>query len=303
MRNFIKAFSIALILLLILPFEVSAKQDNITDGDIILFKDKVVDNINYGNVTVVSGNADIQKDVNGSVIVVFGKATINAKVSGDVVSVFGELDIQGNTSIQGNLVSIGKLKTTDNLLISGNKAAIDFDFISLFKSNGILINTFILFSILTLAIGLILISIFTKRYRAMAYSMRFGNLRRLAIGLLFMVSATIVLVFLIFLIAAPISYILLMMFADIVTGIYLGSFIFKNDNEKSTIFLEFFVGHIIVSIIKIVPLILLPEGSYFALMIYSISLLAIEFIMAAFGIGTIIDTRFGKDIKTIKNAK
>lgn len=302
MKNLKKGILITLILLLLLPFVVSAKKDDISNCDLIIFEDRTIDNVSCGNVTVVSGNANIQTDVGGSVIVVFGKATINGNVSGDVVSVFGELDIQGNTHIQGNLVSIGKLEKANNPLVLGTKLSINFDFISLFKTNGIIINTFILFSIIALAIGLILISIFTKRYRVMEYSMKSGNLRRLVIGILFFVCATIVLAFFIFLIAVPVVYILLIIFADIVTGIYIGSFIFKNNNEKSTIFLEFFVGHIIVSIFKIVPLILLPEGSYTALMIYGISLIAIEFAMSAFGIGTIIDTSFGKDIKLIKNA-
>ncbi len=303
MKNFKKGVLITLVLLLLLPFVVSAKQDDFANSNLIIFEDKTLDEASFENITVVGGNANIQTDVDGSIIVVFGKATINGNVSGDVVSVFGELDIKATAQIQGNLVSIGKLEMAHNSLVTGTKLSISFDFISLFKTNGIIINTFILFSIVTLAIGLILISIFTKRYRVMAYSMKSGNLRRIVIGLLLLVSATIVLVFFIFLIAVPITYILLIIFADIVTGIYIGSFIFKNSNEKSTIFIEFFVGHIMVSIFKIVPLILLPGGSNTALMIYGISVMAIECATAAFGIGTIIDTSFGKDIKLIKNAK
>ncbi len=302
MRKLSKALIITLILLLFVPFIVSAKQSDIITGNLIIFEDRIVDNISSGNVTVVSGNADIRTNVSGSIIVVFGKATINGNVSGDVISLFGELDILDDTLIQGNLVSIGKLKKSDLISVLGTKLTINFDVISLFKSNGIIINTFILYALMTLAIGLVLISIFTKRYRSMAYSMKSGNARRLVLGLLFFVSATIVLAFLMFLIIVPVLYVLLVIFADIVVGIYIGSFIFKNNNEKSTIFIEFFVGYFIVSIFKIVPLILLPEGSYLALMIYGIALIVIEFVMASFGIGTIIDTGFGKNIKTLKNA-
>ncbi|QNU67654.1 hypothetical protein EHE19_004040 [Ruminiclostridium herbifermentans] len=303
MRKISKAIIITLILLLSVPFIVSAKQSDITTGNLVIFEDRIVDNISSGNVTVVSGNADIRTNVSGSIIVVFGKATINGNVSGDVISLFGELDVLDNTIIKGNLVSIGKLKASDLISVLGTKLSIDFDIISLFKSNGIIINTFILLALFSLAIGLILISIFTKRYRSMAYSMKSGNARRLVLGLLFFISATIVLVFLIFLIIVPITYVLLVIFAEIVVGIYIGRLIFKNNNEKSTIFIEFFVGHIIASIFKIVPLILLPEGSYFALMIYGIALLVIEFVMASFGIGTIIDTGFGKNIKTVQKSK
>ncbi len=302
MKKLSKALIITLILLLFLPFFVSAKQSAITTSNLVIFEDKLVDNLSSGNLTVVSGNADIRTNVGGSVIVVFGKATIHGNISGDVISLFGELDILDNTLIQGNLVSIGKLKRSGLSSVLGTKLSIKFDFISLFKSNGIIINTFIIFSIIALAIGLVLISIFTKRYRIMAYSMKGVNARRLVLGLLFFVSATIVLAFLMYLIIAPVLYVLLVIFGDILAGIYIGSFIFKNNNEKSTIFLEFFVGHIIASIFKIVPLILLPKGSYLALMIYGIALIVIEFVMASFGIGTIIDTGFGKNTKALKNA-
>ena len=303
MRNLSKAIIITLILLLFVPFIVSAKQSDITTGNLVIFEDRIVDNISSGNVTVVSGYADIRTNVSGSIIVVFGKATINGNVSGDVISLFGELDVLDNTLIQGNLVSVGKLKTSDLISVLGTKFSIDFDVISLFKSNGIIISTFIMYAIISLAIGLVLISIFTKRYRSMAYSMRSGNVRRLVLGLLFFLSATIVLAFLMFLIIAPVLYVLLVLFADIVVGIYIGSFIFKNSNEKSTIFIEFFVGCIIANIVKIVPLILLPEGSYLALMIYGITLIVIEFVMASFGIGTIIDTGFGKNVNMLKKGK
>lgn len=302
MKKLSKLLVITLILLLFVPFIVSAKQGGITTDNLVFFEDKTINYLNSGNVTIVGGNADISTNISGSVIVLFGTANISGTVSGDIVSLFGELDIEDNTLIQGNLVSLGKLsKNTFSVL--GTKWSVNFDFTSLFKTNGIVISTFILLAIITLAMGLILISIFTKRFRAMAYSMKSGNLRRLVLGLLFLVSATIVLVFLMFLIVVPLIYIVLLMLADIVAGIYIGSFIFKDNNEKSTIFLEFFVGHIIVSIFKIVPLILLPNGAYHALMIYGISLSVIELIMASFGIGTVIDTCFGKEKKILNDVK
>ncbi|PYG85699.1 hypothetical protein LY28_03259 [Ruminiclostridium sufflavum DSM 19573] len=300
MKKYTRTVLITLILIVFSSFAVSAAQNNITSDNLVIFEDKALDNINSGNVTVVGGNAEIQKGVSGSVIVVFGKAVLNGNIGGDVVSVFGELDIQDGTLIQGNLVSVGKLKKADTVSVSGTRFAVDFDLISLFKSNGIVINAFIILAVLTLALGLIFISIFSKRYRVMEYSMKSGNLRRLILGLLFIVSATIVLVFLMFLVIVPFVYILMLMFADIVSGIYIGSFIFKNNNEKSTIFIEFFVGHIIVNILKIVPLILLPEGAYTAMLVYGICLVVLEGAMAAFGIGTVIDTGFGKDKKLLK---
>jgi len=300
MNKIVKVILISLIFLLFVPPAVSAKQNDLTISNLVILEDKKIDDKSFGNVTVVLGDADIQTDVNGSVIVIFGRATINGNVSGDVVSAFGEIDIQDDSQVQGNLVSIGKLEKDDKVSVLGTKLSINVDFISLFESNGIIINTLIIFSLITLITGLILISIFTGRYRTMAYSMGSRFSRRLVLGILVMISFTIVLVFLIFLVVAPILYVLLVMFADIIASIYLGTIIFKNNHEKSTIYLEFFVGHIISSIFKIVPLILLPTGSYTALMIYGICLIVLEFATASFGIGTMIDTGFGKKTELFK---
>ncbi|MHB8064188.1 MAG: hypothetical protein ACYDG2_16425 [Ruminiclostridium sp.] len=304
MNRILKVILFSLIFVLIVPLVVSAKQNGLTISNLIILEDKKVDQESSGNVTVVMGNADIQADIDGSVIVVFGKTIINGDVSGDVVSAFGEVYIQNDSEIQGNLVSIGKLEKTDKVSILGTKLAIKVDFISLFKSNGIIINTLIICFLITLVGGLILISIFTRRYRAMSYSMKSALTRRIVLGGLVIISFTIVLAFLIFLIIAPALYIVLMMFADVIASIYLGTFIFKkSNNQSSTIFLEFFVGHIIIYIFKIVPLILIPASSYMALMIYGICFIVFELAMASFGIGTLIDTSFGKNTDLIKISK
>jgi hypothetical protein len=127
--------------------------------------------------------------------------------------------------------------------------------------------------------------------------------RRMVLGSLVVISFTILLAFFIFLILAPILYILLMIFADIIACIYLGTIIFRNNYERSAIYLQFFVGTIIINIIKIVPLIIIPSGSYLALMIYGICFIALELTMVSFGIGTVIDTKFGKNIEIINNDK
>lgn len=296
MNRIIKVILVALIFSLFLPIVVSAKQHNLVTSNLIILEDEKVDEDSSGNITVVMGNADIQSDINGSLIVVFGTATINGNVSGDVVSAFGEVYITGDSLIQGNLVSVGKLEKAEGAKIKGTKLLIDVDIISLFKSNSILINTLIICFLITLVGGLILISIFSRRYRAMSYCMELALARRIMLGGLVIISLTIVLAFLIFFIITPTLYIFLLIFADIVASIYIGTIIFKKSNsERSTIFLEFFVGHIIIYIFKIVPLIIIPSGSYIALMIYGVCFIIFELAIASFGIGTIIDTSFGKN--------
>lgn len=294
MNRIVKVVLVSLIFLLFVPSLVSASQNDLTISKLIFLQDKKVDRQSCGNVIVVYGSADVQTDVDGNVIVVFGKATVNGKVSGDVVSILGELDIKENSQIKGNLISYGRLKKADNVSVLGTYAAINIDSISLFKANGIIINTMIANALLTLIAGLILISIFTARYRVMSSTIRRRTSRRMILGILVIISCTIILAFMVFLIVIPILYTVLLVFSDIIASIYVGTVIFKNNYEKTTIYLQFFLGHIMISILKIVPLILLPEGSYMALMIYGIFYLVLQFAMSSFGIGTVIDTSFGK---------
>ncbi|OPX42944.1 hypothetical protein CLHUN_30880 [Ruminiclostridium hungatei] len=300
MNKRIKLVIIFLLFSLLIPGAVSAAKNDLTISNLIVLEDQDINGVSCGNITVVLGSTDIDSNVLGSVIVVFGKASINGTVSGDVVSAFGEVYLKDKSEVMGNLVSVGKLEMGNEVKVNGTKVSINFDYISLFKSNGIIINTLIAGSLLILIAGLILITIFTSRFRVMSYSMGKALSRRMILGALVVVSLTIILAFLIFLIAVPVFYVLIIMLADIIGSIYLGTVIFKNNYDRSAIYIEFFVGHILISIIKIVPLIFIPSGYYTALMIYGICFIAVELALASFGIGTVIDTGFGRNKKDLK---
>lgn len=293
MSKKVRIIVIAVVFLLLIPCIAWAAPIDFSNK-LVFFEEKQITQQASGNVTVAIGNADIQTDVNGSVIVILGRATVHGRVGGDIVSIFGEVDIENNSSVQGNLVSIGKLKKAENVQIFGTKLDINVDIISLFKSNGIIINGLIILALITLAAGLILISIFPGRYRIMAYRMSSGLSRRMILGGLVVISFTIVVIFLLFMMVAPLLYVLLLMFTDILASIYVGTFIFKSNFDRTTIYLQFFVGHLLISILKIVPLILIPAGSYNLMLVYGICFLILQMLMAFFGVGTIIDTGFGK---------
>ena len=300
MKKTIKLVLVLLIATLLIPGVVLAAKNDLTISNLIILEEKNIEDISCGNVTVVLGSTDVKSNVLGSVIVVFGKANISGKVSGDVVSAFGEIYLEGDTEVMGNLVSLGRFEKDTAVKIRGTKVTINFDYISWFKSNGILINALIIGSLFTLVAGLILITIFTTRFRVMSYSLNNALPRRLVLGALVVVSLTIVLAFLIFLLAAPVLYLLVILLADIIGSIYLGTVIFRNNYDRSAIYIEFFVGHILISIIKIVPLIFIPSGSYTALMIYGICYVIVQFALSSFGIGTLIDTGFGKNTELLR---
>lgn len=297
MNRTIKSILVFLILLLLIPSAVYGAQRDISISHLVFMEDVTVKDKAEGHVAVVIGDADIQSDISGSLVVILGKATVQGTVEGDVVSVFGDVEIVKGSSIHGNLVSLGKIKKAPEVEINGTITAFNIDIISLFKSNGILINALIISSLIVLVMGLIFITIFSDKFRIMASSMNRRISRKLILGGLVIASFTIVLVFLVFLIVAPALYILVLMIADIMAAIFVGTIIFKKYYSRSAIYLEFFVGHILVSILKIVPLIYLPSGSYTALMIYGISYIILELLIACFGIGIIVDTAFGKKIE------
>ncbi len=299
MNRKIRAILVSLLLLIFIPCIASASQFELSNK-LVFFEDKAITQQSMGNVTVVIGDADIETSVNGSVIVIFGKAAINGMVGGDIVSVFGDVYIKDNSLIQGNVVSLGKLIKDNDVIINGTKVNVDVDIISLFKSNGIIINGLIILALITLAAGLILISIFSGRYRAMSYKMSKGISRRMIMGGLVVTGFTIIVIFLLFLVVAPIFYVLFLMFADIVASIFVGILIFKVNYDRTTIYLQFLVGHLLISILKIVPLIMIPSGSYTAMLIYGICFIILQYSMAFFGIGTIIDTGFGKQTSRTK---
>ncbi len=293
MNRKIKAILVSLLLFIFIPCIASAAQFDFSNK-LVFFEDKLITQHSMGNVTIVIGDADIETNINGSVIVIFGKAAINGMVGGDIVSVFGDVNIKDNSLVQGNVVSVGKLKKDNDVVINGTKVNIDVDIISMFKSNGIIINGLIILALMTLAAGLILISIFSGRYRVMSYKMSKGISRRMIMGGLVVVGFTIIVIFLLFMIVAPIFYVLFLMFADIVASIFVGTLIFKGNYDRTTIYLQFLVGHILISILKIVPLIVIPSGSYTAMLIYGICFIILQYSMAFFGVGTIIDTGYGK---------
>lgn len=300
MSRISKYILVTAVFLLFVPGIASAASNDFSLSNLVIMEDKPINGNSSGSVAVVLGSAEINADVKGSIIVVFGKATVNGSVDGDIVSAFGEVHIAKDSIINGNLVSVGKLNKDPEVIIKGTKLSIGVDFISLFKSNGIIINALIISALFILAAGLILITIFTGRFRVMSYSMDTTPARRMLLGGLVVIGLTIVLAFLIFFIVAPVLYVLFLMLADIIGSIYLGKFIFRNNYDKSAIYLEFFVGHILISIVKIVPLIIIPSGSYTALLVYGICFIAAELALGSFGVGTVIDTGFGKNSAMVK---
>lgn len=299
MKNTFKLLCILIMIVLVLaPSNVYAASSFLDDKYIIM-QDEEITQLENEDIVVVLGSANVSHKINGTLIVLLGDAIVNDDVNGDIISILGDVKLQEGVNISGNVVSVGKLDKPESVTIGGTKLTASIDWLSMFNVNSVLISVLILLAIVTLGTGLIMISIFTVNFRVISNSFAVRPGRKMVLGILFIVASTIILAFLIFLFVAPILYILLFIIADIVGGIIVGRAILKANDQKSTIFLQFFIGHILVSMCKIVPVLIIDPKNYTGMCIYGIILVLGEIALASFGFGTIIDTSFGKKVKNI----
>jgi hypothetical protein len=300
MKNIYKLLILLVISLIFLPSVCTADSQSSYADKYVFAKEGNVPGGNYNNVVIVMGKSEINSDINGSVINFMGDVKINGTVNGDVVSLLGNLNLNDKSFIEGNLVSFGTINKPDNIAIKGKKMVVNMDVISAFKSNGILISLLIILSLLTLVVGLVLITIFPVNYRVMSHSIHKKLGKKISLGILLILALTIIVAFLFFLIVIPIVYILAFVFADVIGSIFIGRLVFKQNDQRSSIYLEFFIGVVLVSIVKIIPLIIIPQYSYIAILVYGILYAVVELAIASVGLGTVVVTSFGRNNQAIK---
>lgn len=300
MKNIYRLLILVVICLMFLPSVCIADSGRSYDDKYVFAKESNVPSGNYNNIVIIMGKSEINSDINGSVISFMGDVKINGTVKGDVVSLLGGLTLNDKSSIAGNLVSFGTINNPHNIAIEGTEMVINIDVISAFKSNGILISLLIVFSLLTLLAGLVLITIFPVNYRVMSNSIHKNVGKKISLGILLILALTIIVAFLFFLIVIPVVYLLVFVFADIIGSIFIGRYVFKQNDQRSSIYLEFFIGIVLISIVKIIPLIIIPQNSYIALLVYGILFAVVELAMASVGLGTIVVTSFGRNNQALK---
>lgn len=300
MKNIYRLLILVVISLMFLPSVCIADSGSSYDDKYVFAKESNVPSGNYNNIVIVMGKSEINSDINGSVISFMGDVKINGTVKGDVVSLLGGLYLNDKSSIAGNLVSFGTFNKPENIAIEGTEMVINIDVISAFKSNGVLISLLIVYSLLTLLAGLVLITIFPVNYRVMSNSIHKSVGKKISLGILLILALTIIVAFLFFLIVIPVIYLLVFVFADIIASIFIGRYVFKQNDQRSSIYLEFFIGIILISIVRIIPLIIIPQYSYIALLVYGILYAVVELAMASVGLGTVVVTSFGKNNQALK---
>lgn len=292
-----KRIAFFLIVIIILFFRIPVNaitvQDDSGNGDRVSIMTNIeVGEKTSGDVVSIAGNVDVKNDVAGDVVVIFGNICVDAAVAGDVVSVIGTVTLTDRAVIAGDLVSIGAINKADGAVIRGQDILI-----SLGKRFNM--EFLVLFKIIALFVSLMIILIFGLPTLLIA-SRRFGNMelcieanmgRKLAIGFLTLIGSLIILILFCWTLVIPLAYLVLILFAKIAAFIYFGKVLAGLFDVHMNIYLEFATGLLLVALIKIIIVLLIPQGMFIQSML--LSGLA-DFIVNSFGTGILIDSKFGK---------
>lgn len=294
-----KKFGALLSLLLFLMFAltvayaegVSVSSD--TGDRVSLFDDIKIDSEVKGNVISVLGNVEVNKPVDGQVVVVFGDITINAKVSGQVVTVFGNTRLTPGAVVQKDLITLGSIERESGSTVLGHEVRIFGEYMNIDIGALLYLRLAImlLFTLAVLVIGLLVLALSRKKYEEITVSIEKNIGKKLLLGFLAYLGASILLVLLIITLVAPVLYVVLLVMAAIVASIYFGRIILKTFSPKNSIYMEFITGLISITLIKMLLIFLVPpEG-----IIFNFILLAIFSVLVnSIGLGGLAENKFVK---------
>ncbi|MGI6778808.1 MAG: hypothetical protein ACOX7R_12630 [Acetivibrionales bacterium] len=231
-------------------------------GDrVCIMEDVTISEEVSGDIVVVLGDVVVDSFVNGNVLSVLGDITINGRVSGEAISVLGTVKLTDTARVDGDVIAIGSIEKSPAAVVNGEKITItarELDSGFLFVAAMIYI---IALTIVTFLFGTVLIFLFRHRLNQMLSGIECNTGRKIATGFVLLVISTIVLLILLITIIAPVAYILLLMAATVATSIYFGRVLLKTFNANGNVYLDFITGFITITLIKILLLYLIPQGS------------------------------------------
>jgi hypothetical protein len=269
-----------------------------TGDKISLFENIKIDNPVSGNVITLLGNTEVNSNVNGQVITVFGDATVNSRVSGQVITVFGNTTLTKKADIKGNLVTLGSSQKESGAAVSGQEVRILGEYMNIDIAALLYLRLalLILYALAVLVIGLLMIAVKKKQYEALTSRIEEDIGKKLLLGILAYIGISILLILLIITLVAPILYLVVIIVAAIPASIFFGRLILKAFNPKNGIISEFITGFITITLIKLLLLYLLPQGS----LLVSLALVAVfDFFINSLGLGILMDAKYVKKTETV----
>lgn len=264
------------------------------NGDkVSLFDDIKTDRKIDGNVITVLGNIDVNNEVNGQVVAVFGNITVNAKVTGQVTTIFGNTILTKAAVVEGNLITLGSVDKKEGARILGQEVRILGEYMNV-DIGAILylrLALLLLFSLAVLVIGLLILVISRKRFEEITKSIEYNTGKKLILGVLAYVGASILLVLLLITLIAPILYIMLLILATITASIFFGRLILRALSPSNSIFMEFITGLITITLIQLLLIFLVPQDE---IILSFILVAAFGVFVNSIGLGVLMEEKYSK---------
>lgn len=253
------------------------------DDKISLFEDVTISTPVNGNVVSVLGNVSADSKINGQIIAVFGDITVNAEVSGQVVTLFGNTILTKDAVVKGDVITIGSLNRADGASVLGQEVRMLGESMNLDISAIVYLRLtiLILFALAVLIIGLLILAISKKQYNNISKNIEKNIGKKLILGILSFLAASILLLLLLVTLIAPVLYIVVLVLSTVTASMYLGRLILKTFSPENSIYMEFITGLITITLVKLLLLFLIPQKELllgfgllglFDLFIYSIGL-------------------------------
>ncbi len=285
---------IAVFMLMILPAFAQGVAISSDNGDrISLIDDIQITKPVTGNVISVLGNVTVDSSINGQVVAVFGDINVNADVAGQVVTVFGNTILTQNASVGGNVITIGSLNKEEGAKVNGQEVRILGESMNLDISAFVYLRLalMILFTLAVLIVGLLILVISKEKYNRISQRIEKDIGKKLLLGLLTFLSASILLLLLLVTLIAPLLYIVVLILSAITASIYFGRLILKTFSQKNSIYTEFITGLVSITLLKLLLLFLVPQQD----ILLGLGLIGlVDIIIYSLGLGIHMEERYSK---------
>lgn len=293
-----RIISIAAALLILLSCVVPVYAEGVNvlsdNGDrVSLFNDAKIDKPVNGNVVAVFGNVEVDAEVNGLVVSVFGDAKVDSRVSGQVITVMGDAKLGKNAVIQGSLFTLGQLYKEPGAKVLGQEVNIFGRQMKVDVGEFLIIRVLLvlMFSIVVFLVGMLYIAASRKKVGEIEAGIEKDLGRKLLLGLLAYLGATIILVLLFITIIVPVLYFILVVLATAMSSICLGKLITKAMCPSSSVYVKFATGLITLTLLELLLTFLIPGGD----IILSLLLIGgFGLLINSFGIGTLFIAKYEK---------
>ncbi|HHW48712.1 MAG TPA: hypothetical protein GXX14_08875 [Clostridiaceae bacterium] len=247
-----------------------------------------------GNIVVVMGDLDIEGNVFGNVLAIMGNVKVDSRVTGQIVSVLGDVELTEGAEVYGSVISvIGAIKKAGGARIIGEEMEIIGQSFNVKADLFLFIGTVltIVFSVFTLLIGLLLITVSKEKYVRISSNIEKRTGRKILMGFLGFIGLSILALVLFITLVVPVIYVILLIIGGIFSSIYFGKVILGTLNAGNNVYGGFITGLTTITLIKVLLILFVPQSGF-------VLNVVLYFLFTAFidslGIGIMLDSWFSR---------